>query len=90
MLDSIENGFARIHVLSDVKEVVQAIKGNFGWPVNPITSYIKKLALSFAHMEFPYNPRVFNSTAHLLGKHYYSSNQDLDREKAALFLGVGE
>ena len=74
--EAIENGFARVHVLLDAKEVVQAIKGNFDWSINP------KLALNFAHMEYSYIPRLLNSM------HCYSSNRGLDREMVLLFLVV--
>ena len=74
----IENGFVRVHVWLDAKEMVQAIKGNFDWSINPIISDIKKLDLIFAHMEFSYIRRLLNSIAHLLAKHCYSSNRDLD------------
>ena len=58
------------------------------WSINPIISNIKKLALNFAHMEFSYISKLLNSTAHLLAKHYYSSNRNLDRKRELLFLGV--
>lgn len=53
---AIENGFTGVHVVLDAREVIQAIKGNFDWSINPVISEIKKLALNFAHMEVFFFP----------------------------------
>lgn len=49
----IENGYTSLHMLMDVKEVVQTLNGDFDWAINPIIVDIKKLILNFLMLSFP-------------------------------------
>lgn len=84
-----EKGYARDQVCLDAKEVVQAVKGDVDWAINPIVANVKKLILNFAHMEFSYIHRNLNFAVHSFTKLFYSCKNDMDWERAVLFLEVG-
>lgn len=66
-----EKGYAMIQVCLNASEVVHTINGNFNWAINSIISDIKKLSLTFVHVEFSYIPKSLNYAADSLAKLAY-------------------
>ena len=57
---------------------------------NAIIEDMKKLVMNFALVEISFIPRMFNLAAHSLAKLCnYSSNQDIEWERALIFLEEG-
>ena len=71
-----ERGFLKACILSDAKEVVQAINGVYDRTINSIVLDIISMASNFLHISFKFITRSFNSAAHLLAKMRYSFNQN--------------
>ena len=54
------NDFDKDHIFMDTKEVVQALKGDRDWSINPINLDIRTLGSLFCFQEFDYIPRILN------------------------------
>lgn len=84
-----KNGFVRLRILMDTKEVVQAMKGEYDWSINPIILNIRALASCFCFMDFDYIPWPLNGLAHRLAKLFYYVKQGISWERASSILLLG-
>ena len=76
-----ERGFSKACILSDAREVVQAINEAHDWTINSIVLDIKSIASNFDYISFKFTPRSLNGAAHVLAKMSYSFHQNFSWDR---------